>query len=88
MKGTLQGQPSSLLLLNLSFMAAQWVMSSVKNLLVRGTAGFVGKYSFGVFFCNRWCSYAREALISLMQMAKTSAVIERLKQQGTPYISL
>lgn len=29
----------------------------------------------------------QEALISLMQMAKTSAVIEKLKQQGTPYIS-
>ncbi|ARU26404.1 acetyl-CoA carboxylase, carboxyltransferase subunit beta [Cellvibrio sp. PSBB006] len=30
----------------------------------------------------------QEALISLMQMAKTSAVIERLKMQGTPYISI
>ncbi|HEY7885996.1 MAG TPA: acetyl-CoA carboxylase carboxyltransferase subunit beta, partial [Cellvibrionaceae bacterium] len=30
----------------------------------------------------------QEALISLMQMAKTSAVIERLKQQGIPYISM
>ena len=30
----------------------------------------------------------QEALISLMQMAKTSAVIERLKVQGTPYISV
>ena len=30
----------------------------------------------------------QEALISLMQMAKTSAVIERLKRQGTPYISV
>ncbi len=30
----------------------------------------------------------QEALISLMQMAKTSAVIERLKAQGTPYISI
>jgi len=30
----------------------------------------------------------QEALISLMQMAKTSAIIERLKQQGTPYISI
>jgi len=29
----------------------------------------------------------QEALISLMQMAKTSAVIERLKLQGTPYVS-
>ena len=30
----------------------------------------------------------QEALISLMQMAKTSAVIERLKQKGIPYISV
>jgi acetyl-CoA carboxylase carboxyl transferase subunit beta len=30
----------------------------------------------------------QEALISLMQMAKTAAVIERLKVQGTPYISV
>jgi acetyl-CoA carboxylase carboxyl transferase subunit beta len=30
----------------------------------------------------------QEALISLMQMAKTSAVLERLKQNGIPYISV
>ncbi len=30
----------------------------------------------------------QEALISLMQMAKTSAVIERMKLQGIPYISV
>ncbi len=30
----------------------------------------------------------QEALISLMQMAKTSAVIERMKQNGIPYISV
>jgi len=30
----------------------------------------------------------QEALISLMQMAKTSAVIEKLRVQGTPYISV
>lgn len=30
----------------------------------------------------------QEALISLMQMAKTSAIIEKLKGQGTPYISI
>ncbi|VUD56609.1 Acetyl-coenzyme A carboxylase carboxyl transferase subunit beta [Thalassocella blandensis] len=29
----------------------------------------------------------QEALISLMQMAKTSAVIERMKQEGIPFIS-
>ena len=30
----------------------------------------------------------QEALISLMQMAKTSAVLERMKRQGVPYISV
>ncbi|CAA0091018.1 Acetyl-coenzyme A carboxylase carboxyl transferase subunit beta [BD1-7 clade bacterium] len=30
----------------------------------------------------------QEALISLMQMAKTSAIIERLKQNGVPYVSV
>ena len=30
----------------------------------------------------------QEALISLMQMAKTSAIIEKLKQAGVPYISV
>ncbi|MFW2422168.1 MAG: acetyl-CoA carboxylase, carboxyltransferase subunit beta [Porticoccaceae bacterium] len=29
----------------------------------------------------------QEALISLMQMAKTSAILERLKQAGVPYVS-
>jgi acetyl-CoA carboxylase carboxyl transferase subunit beta len=39
------------------------------------------------FICFSATGGARmqEALISLMQMAKTSAVIERLKQQGVPY---
>lgn len=41
------------------------------------------------FICFAATGGARmqEALISLMQMAKTSAVIERLKQKGVPYIS-
>ncbi len=30
----------------------------------------------------------QEALISLMQMAKTSAILARMKEQGTPYISI
>ena len=30
----------------------------------------------------------QEALISLMQMAKTSAVIERMKQEGIPFFSI
>ena len=42
------------------------------------------------FICFSATGGARmqEALISLMQMAKTSAVLERLKQAGVPYISV
>ncbi len=42
------------------------------------------------FICFTATGGARmqEALISLMQMAKTSAVIERMKQEGVPYISV
>ena len=42
------------------------------------------------FICFSATGGARmqEALISLMQMAKTSAIIERLKQAGVPYISV
>lgn len=42
------------------------------------------------FICFSATGGARmqEALISLMQMAKTSAVLERLKQQGIPYVSV
>lgn len=42
------------------------------------------------FICFSATGGARmqEALISLMQMAKTSAVLERLKQRGIPYISV
>ncbi|BCE02377.1 acetyl-CoA carboxylase, carboxyltransferase subunit beta [Marinicellulosiphila megalodicopiae] len=42
------------------------------------------------FICFSTSGGARmqEGLFSLMQMAKTSAVIEKLKQQGTPYISV
>lgn len=42
------------------------------------------------FICFSATGGARmqEALISLMQMAKTSAVIEKLKEQGTPYLSV
>jgi len=42
------------------------------------------------FICFSASGGARmqEALISLMQMAKTSAVLERLKEAGVPYISV
>ena len=41
-----------------------------------------------IFFAASGGARMQEALISLMQMAKTSAVIERLKAAGVPYVSV
>jgi len=41
-----------------------------------------------VCFCASGGARMQEALISLMQMAKTSAVIERMKLESVPYISV
>ena len=41
-----------------------------------------------VCFCATGGARMQEALISLMQMAKTSAVLERMKSQGIPYLSV
>jgi acetyl-CoA carboxylase carboxyl transferase subunit beta len=41
-----------------------------------------------ICFCASGGARMQEALISLMQMAKTSAVIERMHQEGIPYISV
>ena len=52
-----------------------------------GDRRFGGEAAPYLFLRIRWCQKA-EALISLMQMAKTSAAIERLKGQGILYISV
>jgi len=41
-----------------------------------------------VCFASSGGARMQEGLFSLMQMAKTSAVIEKLKQNGTPYVSV
>ena len=41
-----------------------------------------------ICFASSGGARMQEGLFSLMQMAKTSAVIEKLKQQGTPYVSV
>lgn len=41
-----------------------------------------------VCFASSGGARMQEALISLMQLAKTSAVLERMKQGGVPYISV
>ena len=50
--------------------------------------GFIGG-SMGAVVGEKFTqAVMQEALVSLMQMAKTSAALEKLKQQGLPYISV
>ena len=68
-------------------MVAPWVMLWVKNLPKRLILHWKIKAPLSVFAATGGARM-QEALISLMQMAKTSAVLERLKAAGIPYISV
>jgi acetyl-CoA carboxylase carboxyl transferase subunit beta len=41
-----------------------------------------------VMFCSSGGARMQEGILSLMQMAKTSAALARLKERGLPYISV
>ena len=46
---------------------------------------FTSEDTFGVFLHERWARM-QEALVSLMQMAKTSAAIAEMRENSLPYI--
>lgn len=85
-KGLLNGQPVVAVAFEFSFHGGS--MGYVVGEKFTRAAQVALKESIP-FICFSATGGARmqEALISLMQMAKTSAVIERLKQKGVPYVS-
>lgn len=87
MKGTLNGMPVVVVAFEFAFHGGS--MGYVVGERFTRAAQFALEDNIP-FICFSATGGARmqEALISLMQMAKTSAVIERLKAQGTPYISV
>jgi acetyl-CoA carboxylase carboxyl transferase subunit beta len=87
MKGELKGQPVVAVAFEFAFHGGS-MGYAVGEKFTRAAQVALDQDIPMVCFSATGGARMQEALISLMQMAKTSAVIERLKQQGTPYVSI
>lgn len=87
MRGSLQGQPIVAVAFEFAFHGGS-MGYAVGEKFTRAAQIALDENIPFVCFSATGGARMQEALISLMQMAKTSAIIERMKQQGTPYISI
>jgi acetyl-CoA carboxylase carboxyl transferase subunit beta len=87
MRGTLQGMPLIALAFEFNFHGGS-MGYAVGEKFTRAAQIAIEERIPLVCFAASGGARMQEALISLMQMAKTSAVIERMKLAGVPYISV
>jgi acetyl-CoA carboxylase carboxyl transferase subunit beta len=86
-KGTILGQPAMIGVMDFEFMGGS--MGSVVGEKVTRLAERAADEGSGlVIFCSSGGARMQEGILSLMQMAKTSAALARLKEKGVPYISV
>ncbi|MCZ2720361.1 acetyl-CoA carboxylase, carboxyltransferase subunit beta [Marinomonas sp. 15G1-11] len=86
MEGTLMGMPVVVVSFEFNFMGGS-MGSIVGERFIQAVNVCLEKNIPLVCFAASGGARMQEALISLMQMAKTSAGLEKMKQQGIPYIS-
>ena len=87
MRGTLEGAPVVAVAFEFSFMGGS-MGAVVGERFVRAARIALEERIPLICFSASGGARMQEALISLMQMAKTSAALEKLKQAGIPYISV
>lgn len=87
MKGELLGLPIVACAFEFSFMGGS-MGSVVGARFVRAVEAAIENNTGFVCFSASGGARMQEALMSLMQMAKTSAALERLSQKGLPFISV
>ncbi|MNG57156.1 Acetyl-coenzyme A carboxylase carboxyl transferase subunit beta [compost metagenome] len=87
MKGTLYGMPVVVAAFEFSFMAGS-MGSVVGARFVRGVEQALEDNCPLVCFSTSGGARMQEALMSLMQMAKTSAALAKMQERGLPYISV
>jgi len=87
MKGTLLEQPLVACAFEFSFMGGS-MGSVVGAKFVRAVDEAIANNCALVCFSASGGARMQEALMSLMQMAKTSAALERLSEKGLPFISV
>lgn len=85
MGGQLKGLPLVACAFDFNFMGGS-MGSVVGERFVRGAEHCLEHHIPLVAFCASGGARMQEAVISLMQMAKTSAAVAKLKQKGIPYI--
>lgn len=87
MSGTLQGIPVVASAFEFSFMGGSMGAVVGERFVQAANMALERRCPF-VCFSASGGARMQEALISLMQMAKTSAVLARLREEGVPYISV
>jgi len=86
-KGAIFGQPVLVGVMDFAFMGGSMgsvVGEKIARLMEKAVAENLGV----VIFCSSGGARMQEGILSLMQMAKTSAAIARLKEKGLPYLSI
>jgi acetyl-CoA carboxylase carboxyl transferase subunit beta len=87
MKGTLNGMPIVVASFEFAFMGGS-MASVVGAKFVAGVNAAIENNCPFVCFSTSGGARMQEALLSLMQMAKTSAALAKLSKKGLPYISV
>lgn len=87
MQGTLKGRPVVAVAFDFQFMGGS-MGAVVGERFVRAAQVALQEQIPLICFSASGGARMQEALISLMQMAKTSAALEKLRQAGLPYISV
>jgi acetyl-CoA carboxylase carboxyl transferase subunit beta len=87
MSGTLKSLPIVACAFEFGFMGGS-MGSVVGERFVRGVKKALDERRPVVCFCSSGGARMQEALVSLMQMAKTSAAVASMRQQRLPYISV
>ena len=83
----IEGQPAMLGVFEFSFMGGS-LGSVVGEKVTRLIERAVGKKVGVIIFCASGGARMQEGILSLMQMAKTSAALARLREAGLPYIGV
>jgi len=86
-KGMILGQSVMVGVMDFEFMGGS-MGSVVGEKVARLAEGAVEEGCGLVIFCSSGGARMQEGIFSLMQMAKTSAALARLKEKGLPYISV
>lgn len=87
MRGSLKGMPVVVAAFEFEFMAGS-MGSVVGERFVRAAQIALNEHIPFICFAASGGARMQEALVSLMQMAKTSAVLTRLTEHGVPYLSV